>query len=73
MKRIAIAFSLALAASVAQAGVVQTVLDPGYYTTQVAGATTVDWNDWSCGAYTNCYGDGGVSTRRAFARSRRSR
>jgi hypothetical protein len=62
MKRIAIAFGLALAASVAQAGVIQTVLDPGYYTTQVAGATTVNFNNWSCGAYTNCYGDGALVT-----------
>jgi hypothetical protein len=58
MKRIALAFGLALAASVAQAGIIQTVEDAGIYTTQVAGATTVNWNDYSCGAYTSCTGDG---------------
>jgi hypothetical protein len=60
MKRIAVAFGLALAASVAQAGVIQSVEDAGVYTTQVAGATTVNWNDYSCGAYANCYGDGAL-------------
>jgi hypothetical protein len=58
MKRIALAFGLALAASVAQAGIIQTVENAGIYTTQVAGATTVNWNDYSCGAYTSCTGDG---------------
>ncbi len=62
MKRIAIAFGLALAASVAQAGVIQSVEDAGIYTTQVAGATTVNWNDYSCGAYTSCTGNGALVT-----------
>jgi hypothetical protein len=62
MKRIALAFGLALAASVAQAGVIQSVEDAGIYTTQVAGATTVNWNDNTCGAYANCYGDGELVT-----------
>ena len=62
MKRIALAFGLALAASVAQAGVIQSVEDAGTYTTQVAGATTVNWNDYSCGAYTSCTGDGALVT-----------
>jgi hypothetical protein len=62
MKRLAIAFGLTLAASVAQAGIIQTVLDPGSYTTQVAGATTVDWNNGTCGAYTGCSGNGAVMT-----------
>jgi hypothetical protein len=61
MKRIAIAFGLALAASVAQAGIIHSVLDPGYYTTQVAGATTVDFNSL-CGAYTSCSGNGALVT-----------
>ena len=59
MKRIAIAFGLALAASVAQAGVIHTVLDPGFYTTQVPGTTTIDFNS-GCGAYTSCFGDGAL-------------
>ena len=62
MKRIALAFGLALAASVAQAGIIQTVENAGIYTTQVAGATTVNWNDYSCGAYTSCTGDGHLVT-----------
>jgi hypothetical protein len=62
MKRIALAFGLALAASVAQAGIIQSVENAGIYTTQVAGATTVNWNDYSCGAYTSCTGDGRLVT-----------
>jgi hypothetical protein len=62
MKRMALAFGLALAASVAQAGIIQTVENAGIYTTQVAGATTVNWNDYSCGAYTSCTGDGRLVT-----------
>lgn len=60
MKRIAIALGLALASSVSQAGIIHDVLDPGLYTTQVAGATTVDFNDGSCGAYTSCFGNGAL-------------
>lgn len=62
MKRLAIAFGMTLAASVAQAGIIQTALDPGYYTTQVAGATTVNFNNGTCGAYTNCFGNGVLIT-----------
>jgi hypothetical protein len=62
MKRTAIALGLALAASVAQAGIVHSVLDQDHYTTEVAGATTVNFNDGTCGAYTNCYGDGALVT-----------
>jgi hypothetical protein len=62
MRRIAIAFGLALAASVAQAGIIQTVEDPGVYTTQLAGATTVNFNSGGCGAYTNCGGNGALVT-----------
>ncbi|HKS55007.1 MAG TPA: PEP-CTERM sorting domain-containing protein [Steroidobacteraceae bacterium] len=60
MKRIAIAFGLALAASVSQAGIIQTVEAPGVYTSQVPGVTTVNWNDGSCGAYTSCIGNGAI-------------
>lgn len=62
MKRIAIAFSLALASSVSQAGIIHDVLDPGLYTTQVAGATTVNFNNGTCGAYANCFGNGALVT-----------
>ena len=61
MKRLAIAFGLTLAASVAQAGIIHSVADPGIYTTQVAGATTVDFNSL-CGAYTGCSGNGALVT-----------
>jgi hypothetical protein len=60
MKRIAIAFGLALAASAAQAGIIQTVEAPGVYTSQLPGATTVNWNDGTCGAYTTCTGNGRI-------------
>lgn len=62
MKRIAIAFGLALASSIAQAGIIHDVLDPGLYTTQVAGATTVDFNGYNCGAYASCSGNGALVT-----------
>jgi PEP-CTERM motif-containing protein len=62
MKRLAIAFGMAMAASVAQATIIQTVEDPGVYTTQVAGATTVNFNNGTCGAYTNCLGNGALLT-----------
>lgn len=62
MKRIAIALGLALASTVTQAGIIHDVLDPGYYTTQVVGATTVNFNNGTCGAYTNCYGNGALVT-----------
>ena len=60
MKRTAIALGLALASSIAQAGIIHDVLDPGYYTTQVAGATTVNFNNYNCGAYSSCYGNGAL-------------
>lgn len=62
MKRVAIALSLALASSISQAGIIHDVLDPGLYTTQVAGATTVDFNSGGCGAYTSCFGNGALVT-----------
>ena len=62
MKRISIAFALALASSIAQAGIIHSVLDPGLYTTQVAGATTVNFNNGGCGAYTSCSGNGALVT-----------
>jgi PEP-CTERM motif len=68
MKRLALAFGLALAASVAQAGVIHYVLDPGVYTTQIAGATTVDFNDDTCGQYTSCTGNGALVTGNAAGR-----
>jgi hypothetical protein len=60
MKRTVIALGLALASSMAQAGIIHDVLDPGLYTTQVAGATTVNFNNYNCGAYSSCYGNGAL-------------
>jgi PEP-CTERM motif len=62
MKRTAIALGLVLASSIAQAGIIQTVLNPGQLTTQVAGATTVNFNNNTCGAYTSCTGNGALLT-----------
>jgi hypothetical protein len=62
MKRTAIALGLALASSMAQAGIIHDVLDPGLYTTQVLGATTVNFNNGTCGAYTGCSGNGALVT-----------
>lgn len=48
---------LALSASTAQAGVVFNLSAFDVYATAVAGATTIDFNDGSCGAYVSCEGD----------------
>lgn len=49
---------IALAASGAQAGVIYSLEDAGVHSTQVAGATTVNFNDDTCGAYLACSGTG---------------
>jgi hypothetical protein len=61
MKRIAIALGLALATTVAQAGIIHSVEEVGDYTTDVAGATTVNFNN-GCGAYISCSGNGALVT-----------
>ena len=48
---------LAVAASAAQAVPLVELSDAGVTTTDVAGATTVNFNDYTCGAYTSCVGD----------------
>ena len=45
---------VALMGSTAQATVIHSLLDPGVYTTSVAGATTIDFNGGSCGTYAQC-------------------
>ncbi len=62
LKHITAGLGLGLAASFAQAGVIHSVSDPGVYTTSVAGATTVNFNDATCGAYTSCSGNGALVT-----------
>ena len=42
---------VALMGSAAQATVIHSLENPGVYTTQVAGAHTVNFNDGSCGAH----------------------
>lgn len=53
---------VALMASAGQAGVIYGLEEAGIYTTQVAGATTVNFNDSTCGAYAHCYGNGALVT-----------
>ena len=48
--------SVALLGSAAHAAVIYTLEDPGVHSTQVAGATTINFNDGSCGAYASCTG-----------------
>lgn len=48
----------ALLGSAAQASVIYTLEAPGVHSTQVAGATTIDFNDGTCGAYASCTGTG---------------
>ena len=55
--KLVVASILAVAASAAQAVPVVTLSGAGVTTTAVAGATTVNFNDYTCGAYTSCVGD----------------
>lgn len=51
------AATMVLVATSAHAGVNYTISDINVFTTEVSGATTVDFNDGSCGAYVTCNGD----------------
>lgn len=62
MNRKVAALGLALMASTSQAAVIYNVSAPGVLTTSVAGATTIDFNDGTCGAYTSCSGNGALVT-----------
>lgn len=53
---------IALIASSAHAGIIYTYEDPEVLTSQVAGATTVDFNNGTCGAYVSCSGHSGLVT-----------
>lgn len=55
------ALSVALAASSAHSTVIYSFENPNVLTTQVAGATTIDFNDGTCGAYASCSGHGLVT------------
>jgi hypothetical protein len=54
--------SVALLGSSAQAGVMYTYENAGVLTSQVAGATTINFNDGTCGAYAHCTGHSGLVT-----------
>jgi hypothetical protein len=54
--------SAALLVSSAHAGVIYSYENAGVLTSQVAGATTIDFNDGTCGAYAHCSGHGGIVT-----------
>ena len=54
--------SVALLTSSAHATVIYTYEDPNVLTSQVAGATTIDFNDNTCGAYASCSGHSGLVT-----------
>jgi hypothetical protein len=51
---------LALITSSAHAAIIYTYEDPGVLTSQVAGATTVNFNNGTCGAYVSCSGHSGL-------------
>ncbi len=50
------ALSIALMGSAAHATVIYTLEDANVHATQFAGATTVNFNDGTCGAYASCWG-----------------
>ena len=59
-KKILAGLCVALMGSAAQATVIYSVEDAGVYSTQVAGATIVNFNDGGCGPYGSCGVDGEV-------------
>lgn len=54
--------SAALLVPSAHAGVIYSYENAGVLTSQVAGATTIDFNDGTCGAYAHCSGHSGLVT-----------
>ena len=54
------ACGVTLLASSAHAAVIYTFENPGVLTSQVAGTTTVDFNDHTCGAYPACSGQSAI-------------
>jgi hypothetical protein len=58
IKDVVAVLSVVLLGSTAHASVIYTLEDAGVHSTQVAGATTVDFNDNTCGAYVACSGIG---------------
>jgi hypothetical protein len=62
IKQSLVGVGLALAGSVAQATVIYTLEDAGVQTSQAANASTVDFNDGSCGGYMGCNGSSAMVT-----------
>jgi hypothetical protein len=61
VKESLVGLSLALFGSVAQATVIYSLEEAGVHTTQAANASTVDFNDGSCGAYVDCNRSGSTA------------
>ena len=53
---------VALMGSAAQATVIHSLENAGVYTTQVAGAHTINFNDGTCGAHATCSAGGSIVT-----------
>ena len=62
IKKLLAGFGAALLATSAQAGVIYTYENAGVMTSQVTGATTINFNDGTCGAYAQCSGHSGLVT-----------
>lgn len=56
MEKLLVACGVALLTSSAHATVIYSIEDPNVWTSSVAGAQTVDFNDGTCGAYVQCSG-----------------
>ena len=62
IKQIVTGLAMGLLATVVQAGVIYNQSNTGIYTTAVAGATTINFNDGTCGAYVSCLGNFSIVT-----------
>lgn len=56
-QRLLLMAGMVLGASSVQSAIIHELSNPYEYTTSVKGATTVDFNDGTCGAYVSCKGD----------------
>lgn len=61
IERLLAGLSVVLLTSSAQAGVIYSLEDAGILSSQVTGATTIDFNDGTCGAYIGCSNTGLVT------------
>jgi hypothetical protein len=58
LRELVTGIGIALLGSGAQGGVIYSLADAGVHSTEVASATTVDFNDNTCGTYLDCSGMG---------------